>query len=571
MRVWVTCGPMPNPNLSFATTLASALADLGVEHACISPGSRSTPLIAGFAAEPRIRKWPVIDERSAGFFGVGLARATQKPVALVCTSGTAAAEYHPAVVEASQGDVALIVLTADRPPELRNVGAPQTIDQIGLFGSSVRLFIDAPVPTAESMERAGDLAREAWMAATFSPPGPVHLNLPFREPLLEQQTLERRPFSVRPPAIPTFAPLDVFDLAKTIAGRRGIIVVGRSNDPTLPEAGTTLAAATGYPIFADPLSGLRHGRHALNLVLGHGDALATAGAFDRLRPDLVLRLGHVPTSKSIWRWLETHPEVEQILMGTAGRDATRSATITLTEQPAQVAAALAESVPAAASSDWANGWRELDELAGKAIEENLADAPFPNEPAIARTILAAAPPGTLVTVGSSMPIRDVDTYGGKSSLPISVFGNRGTNGIDGVVSSALGTAAAGPAVALVGDVSMFHDLNALGTAAQLDQPITIVVVHNDGGGIFHFLPQNDPALMDPATFETYLATPHGTDFLAVAKALGLAAHDVTDGDQLAELIAAPPPGPRLIQIRTDRAENLRLHRSITAAVRNSLA
>ncbi len=560
--------PMSNPNVSFAAAIASALADLGVEDACVSPGSRNAPLIVGFAAEPRIRKWSILDERSAGFFGVGLARTTRKPVALVCTSGTAAAEYHAAVIEASQSDTPLLVLTADRPPELRNVGAPQTIDQIGLYGSSPRLFIDAPVPTEETAGRAGELAQQAWMAATSSPPGPVHLNLPFREPLLSAASFSGNQPHVTLPETEPLTPLDVTDLAKTVAGRRGIIVAGRSGDPEFPAACSALAVAAGYPIFADPLSGLRHGSHQLDLVLGNGDTLAAAGALDRLKPDLVLRLGHVPTSKPTWQWLESHADVEQILVGTDGRDATRSAAVLLTGSTTRLADALAESLPPAGNPRWTQAWRELDDSVGATIESALIDAPFPNEPSIARVVLAAAPPSAVVTVGSSMPVRDIDTYGGKSNRPITIVGNRGTNGIDGVVSSALGsTAAGGPALALVGDVSMFHDLNALGTAAQLDLPITIVVVNNDGGGIFHFLPQNDPSLMQPETFETYLATPHGTDFAAIAEALGIETYNVADRNKLAELISNPAPGPRLIQIRTDRHENLALHRRIAAAVR----
>jgi 2-succinyl-5-enolpyruvyl-6-hydroxy-3-cyclohexene-1-carboxylate synthase len=564
---------MPNPNLAFATALAAAFADIGVEHACVSPGSRNTPLIAGFAAESRIRKWPILDERSAGFFAVGLARATGKPVALVCTSGTAAVEYHPAVVEASESAVPLLVLTADRPPELRNVGAPQTIDQIGLYGSSVRLFIDAPAPNGETTrQHAADLGTEAWLAATLAQPGPVHLNLPFREPLLTASPETTTSSPVRLPDIATPPPLDLADLATSISGRAGIIVAGRTNDPGFPTACTALAAATGYPVFADPLSGMRHGDHPLDLVLGCGDALATAGMLDRLEPDLVIRFGNVPTSKAIWRWLEDHPDIEQILVDTSGRDATHSATTILAHPSSTVANALTQAVPAPVSRQWSASWTEIDIVAGAVIRQALTEATFPNEPAIAHTVVAATPPGAHLTVGSSMPIRDVDTYSNKSSTSIRILGNRGTNGIDGVVSAALGTAASGhPAVVLLGDVSMFHDLNALGTAAQLDLPLTIVVVHNDGGGIFHFLPHGNPDVMDSETFETYVATPHHTDFLAVARALALEAHAVGDIRELAQLISNPTAGPRLIQLRTDRRANLDLHREIAAAIKQSLA
>jgi 2-succinyl-5-enolpyruvyl-6-hydroxy-3-cyclohexene-1-carboxylate synthase len=562
---------MPNPNLSFSSALASALADLGIQHVCLSPGSRNTPLIAGFAAEKRIRAWPLLDERSAGFFATGLARATGRPVALVCTSGSAAAEYHPAVVEASQSDVPLIVLTADRPPELRGVGAPQTIDQISLYGSSVRLFIDAPTPTAATTDReAADLAVAAWRAATTDTPGPAHINLPFREPLLSN-VASPTPEAIGRPVDDVAAPLDLSHLTGVVSGRNGIIVAGRSNDPEFPQACAELAAATGYPIIADPLSGLRHGSHPLDHVLKAGDALATAGALDHLTPDLVIRFGPVPTSKATWSWLESHPEVEQLLIDVAGRDATSSATSILAVPPKVAAISLAAIVDETAPLEWTSRWQALDSVVAAAITDTSRTAPFPNEPAVARIVMDNAPAGAYVTVGSSMPIRDVDAFGGITSNPIRVFGNRGTNGIDGIVSAALGTAATGqPAIALVGDVSMFHDLNALGTAAQLDLPLTIVVINNDGGGIFHFLPQRDPDVLDPATFEKYLGTPHGTDFVATATALGLEASNVDEATELARLISTGDK-PRLIQVRTNRETNVKLHREIAAAVKKAVS
>ena len=563
---------MQNPNVILAATLASALADLGVENACISPGSRNTPLIAGFGGESRIRKWPILDERSAGFFGVGLAKATGRPVVLVCTSGSAAAEYHPAVVEASHSDIPLLILTADRPAELRSIGAPQTIDQIELYGSSVRLFVDAPTPTEATRSREiVDLAVEAWSAATAGTPGPVHLNLPFREPLLSGTTSPTIPPMDLPTAVDAEPP-DLSQLAGAINGRNGLIVAGRSNDPEFPEACTAFAEAAGYPIIADPLSGLRHGTHQIGRVLASGDALAAAGAFDRLSPDLVVRFGPVPTSKPTWSWLENNPDVEQILIDVANRDATHSATTVLTIPPTTGAKALAATVTKTAPQAWTDRWLTLDAAASEAIADASLAAPFPNEPMIARIVMENAPAGTFVTVGSSMPIRDVDTFGGKSTHPIRVFGNRGTNGIDGVVSAALGTAASGrPAIALVGDVSMFHDLNALGTASQLGLPLTVIVIHNDGGGIFHFLPQRDPAILPPETFEQYLGTPHGTDFVEVSKALGIQSCNVEKPAELARIISGDGDKPRLIQLRTDRDDNTELHRKIAAVVEDTVS
>ncbi len=555
-------------NRRFTSALASALADLGVEHACISPGSRNTPLIAGLAAEDRIRKWTLIDERSAGFFALGLAKATERPVVLACTSGTAAAEYHPAVIEASQSSVPLLVLTADRPEELRNVGAPQTIDQISLYGTAVRMFADALAPDAATPTDApADIAIDIWAHATATPPGPVHLNLPFREPLLE--VAEGLEFdTVVPPQEPAPAPLLLSEISSRLDGQNGLIVAGRNNDPAFPEACAELAAATGFPIIADPLSGLRFGTHPLDHVLSCGDQLAAAGALESLRPEVVVRFGPVPTSKPVWAWLQNHPEIDQILIDDQSRDATGSAATILEIPAATAAAAIAAGVETVARASWMEAWTALDVAAGKLVARSLDQAVFPNEPATAAIVTRFAPDDSILTVGSSMPIRDVDAFGGVGSRPLRVFGNRGANGIDGIVSAALGAAASGAnAIALLGDVSMFHDLNSLGAAVQLNLPITIIVINNDGGGIFEFLPQADPSLLDPKTFETYLTTPHATDFVRLAQAFGLEAHDVDDPDALAGLIARPPTRPRLVQIATDRRANLELHRRITAELR----
>jgi len=555
------------PNRRFAFTLASSLADLGLEHVCISPGSRNTPLIAGFAAESRITKWPVLDERSAGFFALGLARATGLPVAVACTSGTAAVEYHPAVVEADLSDVPLLVLTADRPEELRGRGAPQTIDQISLYGTAVRMFADALVPDEDTpAEAAAETAVDIWAHATTSPPGPVHLNLPFREPLLEAD------WAVAPPRLEriersTEPHPDLAPIAADLTGRRGLIVAGRSHDPDFPAACAELAAIAGFPIIADPLSGLRFGTHRQDHVLAYGDRLAAAGVLDMLRPEVVVRFGPIPTSKPTWTWLERHPDVNQILIDIQSRDATSSARTILEIDPGAAARSLTSSITAAAPAGWSKSWLDLDTSAAEA----LSQLEFPSEPAIARLVTEAAPNGSALTLGSSMPIRDVDGFAGKHTRHLRMFGNRGANGIDGVVSSGLGAAAAGlNTIILVGDVSLFHDLNAIGTAAQLGLPVTVVVVNNNGGGIFHFLPQSDESILEPDVFERFLATPHGTDFVPVAESLGAEAYETADPAELRTLVSNPTERPRLIQVRTDRAANLDLHRSLDEAVRRAV-
>jgi 2-succinyl-5-enolpyruvyl-6-hydroxy-3-cyclohexene-1-carboxylate synthase len=342
-------------------------------------------------------------------------------------------------------------------------------------------------------------------------------------------------------------------------------VAGRTNDRAFAAACAELANRLGYPIFADPLSGLRFGSHTIGNVLGFGDQLAATGALDMLRPEVALRFGPVPTSKPVWAWLGDHPEVDQVLIDMHSRDATNSARTTIELDPTMAAAAIGEAVAVPAPTGWLDAWLELDTIAAELVGSLVDESDFPNEPAVARIVTSAAASGSAIVLGSSMPIRDVDAFAGKDARRLHLFGNRGANGIDGLTSAALGIAASGlSTLVLTGDVSMLHDVNSLATAARLDLPVTIVVVNNDGGGIFHFLPQNDDGLMDPDVFENYLGTPHGTDFVAIAEAFGVEAQNVDDADALSDLVSTRVSGPRLIQVRTDRRANLELHRGISA-------
>lgn len=558
---------MANPNITFGLTLLTALRDFGLRDVCVSPGSRNTPILAALAASS-LRSWIHHDERSAAFFALGLARASDRPVAIVCTSGTAAAEYHPAVIEARYGYVPLIVITADRPAELRGVGAPQTIDQIRLYGEAVKWFADAPAPTGVA-DPAGELAVRAWSEATRQPAGPVHLNLPFREPLLtgggEPQPLD----TLSLPAVsPNEIPVD--EIAAAVSGRRGMIIAGRAYEPDLASACAALATATGFPVLADPLSGMRHGLDDPSVVVRTADLLASAGALDLNPPEVLLRLGPVPTSKPIWRWMERHHTIPQVLIDSATRDATRSASLLVPAAPAAAAAALTGVGIEPADASWAQWWRLSDDRAAAAAHRVVDEAPFPNEPAVAATVTSRAPEGSIITIGSSMPIRDVDAFGGADGRRIRLTGNRGANGIDGLVSAALGATASGASgIALLGDVSLLNDLAALVTARRFDLDLTIVVVNNDGGGIFHFLPQADPDTLDPAAFERFLVTPHGVDFVPIASSMGLAAETIDDRSALAAVVANPD-GPRLVQIETNRIANVALHHKVIAAVRTTL-
>jgi len=561
-------------NYEFTVSLVRALAALGVAHACVTPGSRSTPLALTLAEEPGITDWPHLDERSSAFFALGIARATGLPALAVCTSGTAAAEFLPAAVEACHGRVPLILITADRPADLQGVGAPQTIDQAALFATTAKWShdLEPPLPGDGASGLAAALAARLVTAALESPAGPVHLNLRFREPLVPSGP--RPAASPAPPAVvfgrslPT--PDAVARLAALVEGRRGLLVLGPQDDPALPAAAAACAAACGFPIVADPLSGARAGAHDLGRVISAADPLAAAGWLAQAPPEVVLRVGALPTSKPLWQWLGDHPEVPQALIDPAGwRDPGATLSLMVRAEPAPTLEVLAAAAPRPAPEAWGQAWHRADAAVRAATDEALAGAAFPNEPEVVRVLAGALPPGALLAVASSMPIRDVDAFFPARPVPLRLLGNRGAAGIDGFLSTGLGAAAVAgaPAYLLSGDLSALHDLTALAAAARLGIAATIVVVHNDGGGIFNFLPQAG----FPAHFERHWGTPHGLDFVSLGQALGVAAQRVETRPALAAAVAAAPTGPRLVEVRTDRAANVALHRRIREAVAGVLA
>ncbi len=559
---------MPDRNAAFSVTLIDALHRLGVRHACVTPGSRNTPLSLALA-DSAISDWSHHDERSSAFFALGIARTTGAPVVIVTTSGTAAAELHPALAEAIEGRVPLIAITADRPLRLRGVGAPQTIDQANLFGPSVKLSLDLEPPADASA--ALPLAVRLWREAIGAPSGPVHLNLRFDEPLMPIAAV--RPLTGDMPGSgvnsepePDLAAVGA--AAARIAGRRGVIMAGPEDGTGVPAATATLAAALGWPILADPLSGLRAGPHDLGRVLHASDALGWGGYLERSGVEAVVRFGAIPTSKPCAEFLASHRDLPQVFVAPAGlRDPTGTADPILRSAVGSTLQALAAAAADPADTAWLEQWRHADAAAAAAIAGVLDAATFPNEPAIARIVSAALPDPAVLWVASSMPIRDLDATMLPTAQRIRVLANRGANGIDGFLSTAFGSAmVSGVAtVALAGDLSMLHDIGALATAARLGTPITVVAVNNDGGGIFHLLPQ-----AGHPHFERHWGTPHGLDLARVVAGFGIHAETITTREQLAESVAAPIAGPRVVVLRTDRAENAQLHRELRAAVAQAL-
>jgi 2-succinyl-5-enolpyruvyl-6-hydroxy-3-cyclohexene-1-carboxylate synthase len=585
----------------FALTLVDELARAGVTDACLAPGSRSAPLALALAERPGIRVHVHLDERSAAFFALGVAKRSGRPAVVVCTSGTAAANFHPAVLEADHGRTPLLVLTADRPPELRGTGANQAGDQLKLYGTAVRWFCEVGLPADDPA--AGrywrSLASRAWAEATGPLPGPVHLNLAFAEPLVPLDPSaaavpERTgraaagggwvrlggepapgraggaPWTAAPAGVRAAAPEDVDALAAAVrANPRGLLVAGWGAG-LHPAAVDGFAAAGGWPVLADPLSGARRGPAAVSAY----DGLLRAGRFAAAhRPDLVVRVGGPPTSKALTGWLDE--SVPQVLVDPAGGwlDPGRGAALRRVADPwalgAAVAGRLAAGRPAPAGS-WLGAWLEADRLAREAIDGLLDEWAEPFEGRVARDLVAWMPDGATLVVGSSMPVRDVDAFAAPRE-GLRFVANRGLSGIDGFVATTLGVAAAGdePVVGLCGDLTLLHDASSLLGAAGRPRGAVLVVCDNDGGGIFSFLPQ---AGLPAELFEPLFGTPHGLDLTALAAAARLPARVVEKASDLVPALdtALAGGGTRLVVVRGDRAANLARHRAVSEAVADAV-
>ncbi len=559
------------------------LARCGVAGAVTSPGSRSTPIVLTLAACDEVPTWSHIDERSGAFFALGVAKATGRPVVLACTSGTAAANYLPALMEAREARVPLIVLTADRPPELREVGAGQVIDQVKLYGTAAKWFVDVGTHGADAarLRWVRQLACRAFWTALEGRPGVVHLNWALREPLVLDRALpadqsgrpDGRPWVGRP-ALPADPGAAADTLAPIVqAARKGVLVAGRHERrrPALGPAAAAFAQAAGWPVLAEPLSGARRGPNAV----AHSDALLRAGALaGATRPDVVLRVGDLPTGKPLREWLAGADAI-QVGLDPEGawQDPTATLDLSLPAEPAGVLAELAGRLAPGPTEPppYLSGWLRADQLAAGALDTTLGEQL--SEPRVARELGLGLPPEATLVVSASMPIRDVETFFPARESPPRVLSNRGANGIDGVVSTAFGVAAGspGPVVALIGDVALAYDVGALISARRLRLALTLVLIDNEGGGIFDFLPVADTRPRD--TYEVHVATPTGLDFADVAVAFGLRYLPATSVPEFRRALDAglADDGVSLVHVHTDRAHNVRLHRRVWSDVERALA
>ena len=559
-------------NAALARTLVDEWWRAGVAVAVVSPGSRSAPLALALAQDGRIPLHVVLDERSGSFFALGAAKASGRPAVVVCTSGTAAAELHPAVLEAWHARVPLLVCTADRPPELRDTGAGQAVDQLKIFGDAVRWFAEVGAPSEADLGtpywRA--VAARAAAAAAGPPAGPVHLNVAFREPLLPTGGPvelfpgrdEGAPWARSSARRPAPAEADVDRLAYLVAAEpRGLVVAGwgADADPDMVEA---FSLEAGWPVLADPLSNLRTGGSSVST---YDALLRSPAAAEALRPDVVLRLGAPLTGKVATTWLD--PSIPQVLVDPDGAwlDPQRAAAERIVADPTALLEAVTAKTVARTGSFWPVSWRQAEAAARRAMDRLLDSWPEPFEGRVARDLVAGLPDGATLVVGSSMPVRDIESFAAPRR-GLRFLANRGVNGIDGFVSTVLGAATGtGPTVALCGDLTFLHDANGLLGAARRGAGATFVVVDNRGGGIFNFLPQ---AALPPDQFETLFGTPQDVDLAALAAVHGLGVEQVAKADDLLPAVdrAVAAGGVRLVLVATDRADNVARHRQVWEAV-----
>ncbi len=535
----------PNRNTLWGQTLVGELAAAGLDSVCLSPGSRSTPLTVAFSEHPDIDVFSHLDERSSAFFALGRARRTGDVTAVVCTSGTAAANFHPAVLEASESRVPLLLLTADRPPELQDSGANQTTRQEHLYGDAVRSYRTLPEPEADArkLRSLRVTAARAVRDATETPSGPVHLNVPFRKPLEPTDvpgdvpenfetdaplaaTGRDGPFVTTTTGTARLSAVDVERFATAIEdAERGVLVCGPSDGPSPSQnALREFADETGFPVLADPLSGHRFGESVTSASVcgGYDSYLACVDWPD---PDIVVRTGFSPTSKVLRQYLRD-TDARQLVVDPAGDwpEAEFTATDHVVADPSAVLSDLAAAVDTADNQSWRERFERAESRYWELIEEACDEEYF--EGAVLRDVAAHCPDPTTLFVSNSMPVRDLDRFGRPQTAAISTYGNRGVSGIDGVTSTALGAGSAtdGPLVLVTGDIAYYHDMNGLLALGRCGVDATIALLNNDGGGIFHILPIEE---FEP-TFTEQFKTPHGLDFEATEDLYDLSFERVDD-------------------------------------------
>jgi 2-succinyl-5-enolpyruvyl-6-hydroxy-3-cyclohexene-1-carboxylate synthase len=579
---------LPNRNLLWATVIVDELARSGVENAVIAPGSRSTPLVIALAQHPRIKVYSLIDERSAAFFALGIGLATGKPAALLCSSGTATANFYPAIIEAHYSNVPMLVLTADRPHELRDSGANQTVDQVRMFGNHVLWSVDVATPESNPSEvmirSLRTLANRAYATARGPIGGPVHLNFPFRKPLeptpvptdntgvMGSPREGERPYTAiyRGKLLPTAEQIN--DICAVIErSPRGLVIAGPRTPRGLGAALARFARATGYPVLADPLSGLRWSSD-VDVIGGYETFVPGSALFDGV--DLIIHVGALPASKALEDVFVKNsvPNVVLVTENGVWTDPYHRLSHLVHADATATFNGLVDSMGAlVVDAGWAQAWRDAEAATWDGIDAQR-DAAFFDGGAIG-TISELMPSGSNLFVASSLPVRHLEQYGKPDEREMRVYCNRGASGIDGTVSSAFGVAAVSPAptVLITGDLAFYHDMNGLLAAKRTGAKLVVVLINNDGGGIFKRLPING---FEPHFTELFL-TPHGLDFEPAARLYGFDYACVMDYTALREAftVALDSPNSVIIEARTnaesDLAARAALMRQVTTALQTS--
>jgi len=579
----------PNRNYAFSQAFVEELARSGLHHACICPGSRSTPLVMSLAQEPRVKTWVHLDERSAAYFAVGMSRALDEPVAIISTSGTAAANFFPAVIEARYSHVPLLIVTADRPPELWEWGANQTIDQSRMYGSQTKWSVNmaSPEVTPDLLRYVRELTCRVFATAIQSPAGPVHVNFPFGEPLVprnvpadipdifhENQELwanreREKPYTQVRSGRRSVNPETLKQVAEDLQTvKEGVIVCGPQYDSTFPSAVVRLAKRLGYPLLADPLSQTRCGQHDLTLVIDTYDAfLRSKKVVEAFEPKLFLRFGATPTSKVLQSYIAQYHNARQILISDGNwQDPMHCATDVIQTDPAQFTEELAASVRDSSTTAWPDQWSAVSEATRETIRTQLGEIAEMFEGRVFTELESILPTRATLFAGNSMPVRDLDSFFPTDAKQIRFLANRGVSGIDGVVSTALGVSSVShePTVLVVGDLSFYHDMNGLLAAKRYGPNTTIIILNNNGGGIFSFLPQRDY----PESFEKYFATPHDLTFQAAASLYDLHYTKPTSWKEFRNAVSLEKnrSATSIVEVQTNRERNVELHQRIWSAV-----
>lgn len=566
----------PAITATFCATLVDEWIRLGLRHAVIAPGSRSTPMALALGARDDLEVHVFHDERSASFAALGIGIESGLPAILLCTSGTAAVQFHAAVVEAHHAEVPMLICTADRPPELQDVGAPQTINQRDLYGVATRKFIDSGIADSDEIKAWRYIAQDCLEFACGESPGPVHLNLPFREPLVGEigelpKVDDRTIFRNSRVVYPLAAEVDV--IAEILQDKRGILVAGagcKASKDVLQ-----LAKLLGWPVLADPRSGCRVIETSSPVVVAAADTfLRTENLARSLRPEVIVRLGEPPVSKVLNLWLRDSGATYIAISGTPrlidpDRIVSRHVVGSISDWCSELIEHLGQcGTQLPSDAEWLASWQHAESVTQRMISESLSNEKHITEPAIARTLSKHIPPGSRLVVSSSMPVRDLEWFAEpRNDLP--VYANRGASGIDGVVSTAVGVALAShvPTYLLIGDLAMLHDSNGLIGLTERQVDLRIICVDNRGGGIFSFLPQ--ASFLSTERFEQLFGTPHNSDISLIAKAHGISSHECVSMEDFVNGIGEI--GSWLVYVSTNRTENVAVHDRLIANVVKALA